>query len=208
MAKICYIVGAGDNVGLDFVPQQDDYLIAVDGGYRYLQERGLYPDLIIGDFDSLEEMPQHPNVVALNKEKDDTDMAAALQEGMEKGYQVFKIYGGTGGRFEHTVGNMQLLAALSQKGMRGFLIGHEWIMTAVTDGSIEFDESYKGYISVFSHTEESRGVYEKNLKYELHDAVLTNIVPLGVSNEFTGKKSKISVEKGTLIIIYSENKER
>ncbi len=201
--KICYIVGAGENCGLDFMPGQEDYLIAVDGGFRYLQEKNMNPDMVIGDFDSLPEPPSHPNVIVLDKEKDDTDMAVALAEGIQKGYQVFKIYGGTGGRFEHTLGNMQLLAALSQKRMKGFLIGRDWVMTAITDGSIEFDSSYQGYISVFSHSNESRGVYEKNLRYELQDAVLTNTFPLGVSNEFIGKKSRVSVEKGTLILVYN-----
>lgn len=204
--KICYVVGAGENCGLDFLPQPGDYLIAVDGGFDYLQEKGLCPDLVIGDFDSVREKPSHSNVVVLNREKDDTDMGAALDVGIEKGYREFRIYGGTGGRFDHTIGNIQLLAALSQKGKKGFLIGREWIMTAVTDGSIEFDSSYEGYISVFSHSDESRGVYEENLKYKLQDAVLTNTFPMGVSNEFIGKESRITVEKGTLLLVFNVRK--
>jgi len=30
--KICYVIGAGENYGLDFCPKPDDYVIAADGG--------------------------------------------------------------------------------------------------------------------------------------------------------------------------------
>ena len=30
--KICYVIGAGENYGLDFHPEPDDYVVAADGG--------------------------------------------------------------------------------------------------------------------------------------------------------------------------------
>ena len=41
----------------------------------------------------------------------------------------------------------------------------------------------------------------KGLKYELEDAELTNRFPLGVSNEFVGKRSSVIVGEGTLILV-------
>lgn len=37
---ICYIVGAGENYGLDFVLKKEDFVIAADAGFRHLQDRG------------------------------------------------------------------------------------------------------------------------------------------------------------------------
>lgn len=51
-------------------------------------------------------------------------------------------------------------------------------------------------------TDKSIGVDIKGLKYELENAELTNHFPVGVSNEFTGSKSSISVSDGTLLIVY------
>lgn len=199
---ICYIVGAGENYGVQISPRADDFVIAADAGFQVLEQSGINMDLVIGDFDSLPFVPNHSEVITLKKEKDDTDMRAAVQEGLKAGYETFHIYGGTGGRIEHTIANMQLLAELSLGGKRGFLFGEDYIITALTNGTFSFPDHVSGYVSVFAHSERAEGVWLRGLKYELQDAVLTNSYPLGVSNEFIGKESSISVRTGTVLIVF------
>lgn len=199
--NICYVVGAGTFYGKDFAPHNGDLVIAADGGYRTLTERGVPINLVVGDFDSMGSRPDHPNVVDLPVEKDDTDMMAALRMGLERGFQVFRLYGGTGGRVDHTLANLQTLAWLSRQGCRGTLVGDGWSATCITDDCLEFDETYRGLISVFCMGERAEGVWLHGLKYPLRDAVLTHDFPLGVSNEFTGVASRISVSRGTLLVV-------
>lgn len=54
---ICYVVGAGDCIGLEFQPLAEDLVIAADAGLEYLEQSGIAVDLIIGDFDTLENAP-------------------------------------------------------------------------------------------------------------------------------------------------------
>ena len=82
---ICYVVGAGENYGLDFKPEKEDYVIAADAGLHYLEEKGTDPDLIVGDFDTLNYVPDKGNVLKLPAEKDDTDMFMAVKEGIKAG---------------------------------------------------------------------------------------------------------------------------
>lgn len=199
---ICYVVGAGENYGLDFIPQAEDCVIAADAGFAALEQRGMQIDIVIGDFDTLSFVPNHPNAIVLNREKDTTDMWSAVREGVKKGYERFHIYCGTGGRIDHTIANMQLLAELSQSGKRGFLFGKDYIITAVTNGMLELPALASGFVSVFSHSDRAEGVCIEGLKYELQEALLTNSFPLGVSNEFIGQKGKISVANGTLWIVF------
>lgn len=199
---ICYVVGAGENCGIDFMPTQKDVVIAADAGIKYLEERRIAADLIIGDFDTLRFIPKQPNVIALNTEKDDTDMFAAIREGIKLGYETFHIYCGTGGRIDHTIANLQMLAYLSEHGKQGFLFDNNNVITSISNSKISFNEIPSGYISVFSCSERAEGVCLQGLKYKLENAVLVNTFPLGVSNEFIGKKSSISVKCGTLIIVF------
>ena len=198
----CILVGAGERTEDVFSPGPEDLVIAADGGYGWLAEQGVEAGLVVGDFDSLSAPPRHPNVVRLPVEKDDTDTMAALRMGMERGYRHFRIYGGTGGRFDHTLANLQILAWLSRQGCQGRLYAKDWIASAVTDGALSFGPERRGTISVFSQSDRSEGVYLEGLKYPLTDATLTNDFALGVSNEFTGRPARVSVARGTLLVVW------
>lgn len=202
MSKICYIVGAGENYGLDFSVQDGDVVIAADGGYTALVQAGIKPDVAIGDFDSLGAAPEMDQVITLPTVKDVTDTWAAIDWALGKGYEEFHLYGCTGGRIEHTFANIQTAADLAQKGMRCLIFGENQIISALANGNRTFPSRYSGYLSVFAFTDICRNVTLQGLKYELENAELTNRFPLGVSNEFIGRSAVVSVGQGIAILVY------
>jgi len=198
----CFCIGAMsfDNFGFDIGPK--DFVIAADGGLRNCEKFGIKPDIILGDFDSLGYVPDGKNVKQLPVEKDVTDMYKAALTGVEHGYKVIALFGGVGGRPDHTFANIALLADLADRGCKAFMFSDDYVIVALKNDSISFHKSLKGTISVFSFTNKSTGVCEKGLKYTLSNACLTNKFPLGVSNSFIGEEAEISVKRGTLIIMY------
>jgi thiamine pyrophosphokinase len=202
----CYIFGAGEHYGAPPGFPPGSFVIAADGGLAYLDRHGVSPDIIVGDFDSLPGFAPDgfpaAGVVSLPREKDDTDMAAALKEGGRRGFRVFHIYGGTGGRLDHTLANIQCIAELAGRGGRGYLYGEDIVVTAIRDGTLDLPAGIRGIVSVFCHSDSAYGVCERGLKYSLTDAALRSTYPLGVSNELTGEPARISVRSGTLIVIY------
>lgn len=202
MNKVCHIIGAGDFSEKEILRNKNDIIIAADGGLKSLENIGITPDFVIGDFDSLHYQPESDNVITLPCEKDITDTQAAIEKGLTMGCNYFKIYGGTGGREEHTIANIQNLVKLSMSGYKGEIIDKNKIITVLHNGKLEFDKNHKGFISVFSHSDKSIGVNETGLKYALSNMTLTNFEPLGVSNEFIGEMAVVEVKNGTLLIIY------
>lgn len=198
---ICYVIGAGDFGSGTIERQEGNYIIAGDGGFRYCRKKGIWPDLVVGDFDSLGYLPEHPNVLAAKPEKDDTDMRLAVREGIRRGFRQFRIFGGTGGRLSHTMANIQLLAELAEEGIQAELVGENSRIWVIENSSMQFPAETRGYLSVFSMGEKAEGVTLTNLKYPLSEAVLTNHFALGVSNEFTGLPAVVSVKNGTLLLI-------
>ena len=202
MKKVCIIVGAGECGGIMIENRNNTLVIAADAGYETLKRQNISPDITIGDFDSLKKTPQTDNLILLPIEKDDTDMAAAVKEGMKQGCKTFYLYGGCGGREDHTFANYQLLLYIAEAGGCGFLIGETTVSTVIKNSSFSFDEEKRGVISVFAVGGKAVGVDIKGLKYKLENSVLEPSFPLGVSNKFIGEKSEISVRNGALLIMF------
>ena len=112
----CYIVGAGDFTPRGFAPVPGDLVLAADGGYRALYSLGYTPDLLLGDFDSLGDLPLPPDLPVLRfpARKDDTDTGLALRHGLDRGFRDFALYGCAGGRVDHLLANLQSMARVSR----------------------------------------------------------------------------------------------
>ena len=93
----------------------DDFLIAVDGGLRYLVALGLTPNLIIGDLDSADPddverfESQGVEVHRYPIEKDETDLELALQTAIDLNPASIQVIAALGGRLDQTLGNIFLL---------------------------------------------------------------------------------------------------
>lgn len=202
--KTCYIIAAGDATEIKINKSENDIIIACDAGLRHCERNNIFPDVVIGDFDSLGFVPGNENTIVLPVEKDDTDTSFAVKYAMKKGYSRFVIFAGMGGkRPEHTYANIALLAFISKNGGVGYLVDNNNTVTAITDSQICFRSGLSGDISVFSFESESHGVTEKGLLYSLENATIRNCDIVGVSNSFTGTESIVSVKNGTLIIYFS-----
>jgi thiamine pyrophosphokinase len=192
---------AGDFTGLATTLGEKDYIIAADGGLTHTQRLGLTPNYVMGDFDSLGYVPE--NAATFPVEKDDTDAMLAVRHGLKLGYRQFLLYGSLDGpRLDHTVANFQTLQFLADHGAVGYLIGKTQMVTVVQNETVTFPTGTTGILSIFCLGADAEGVSLSGLKYNLENAALTAGFPLGVSNHFTTQEAKISVENGSLLLIY------
>lgn len=211
MAGKCVIIGAGDLTMGEISLEKEDYVVAVDGGLSYCSILNVEPDKIIGDFDSIsqrekeavlglqEQMPEL--VLQLPEMKDDTDMLAALKYGLELGYRDFRIYAGTGGRFDHTFANVQCLLYLKNHGAVGYLVDGTGMMLVLQNEAVHFQKGLEGVLSLFSLGKTAKGVTIRGMRYTLDNYTLTNDYPIGISNEFIGEEAVIQVEEGELLCV-------
>lgn len=208
----CYIVGAGDFTPRGFAPVPGDLVLAADGGYRALYSLGYTPDLLLGDFDSLGDLPLPPDLPVLRfpARKDDTDTGLALRHGLDRGFRDFALYGCAGGRVDHLLANLQSMARVSRLGATIRLAAPEydaWALTGPAPSTPAPDASAPDasgpaphapdgpaatltlpdrpggtLVSVFCHGDRAEGVTLTGLSYPLDGADLTGDFPLGVSN--------------------------
>ncbi|MBQ9704177.1 MAG: thiamine diphosphokinase [Clostridia bacterium] len=199
----CYIICALD-CAPDFKAKEGDLIIGADRGYLNLIRQGIMPHIVMGDFDSYPGEIECENIVRFPVVKDDTDSAIAIKYAKEQGYKKIVVYGAIGGDLDHTIANIAHCANYTEKGIDISFVDNSNVLFAIHNSKIKFSSEAKGRISVFSYGEKSEGVYEKGLFYILDNATLYSNIPLGVSNEFIGEKSEISVKNGTLLIYTSK----
>ena len=197
----CIIFCAAEFDSLAAPLEPGDYLLAADGGVRHLEKLNLRPHGIIGDFDSLGYIPA--NAAVFPVEKDDTDAMLAARKGLELGFREFLFYGSLDGpRLDHTIANFQTLQFLADRGATGYLVGRDYIITVIKNGTLSFPAQAEGILSLFCLGPDAHGVTLKGLYYPLENSTLTAGFPLGVSNHFTGESAQITVENGSLLAMW------
>ncbi len=198
--KTCYIVGAGD-FELCFTPGCDDLVIAADGGYSSLRKKGIRCDLLVGDMDSISEVASGVELIKFPVEKDETDMYLSYLEGLRRGYEMFEIYGGTGGRSDHTFANYCLLLSIKNNGGNAALYSDTEVAYVLKNERVRVSGIPQKKLSVFAIGGAAVGVNIKGLYYELSDGTLTPDFPLGVSNSFVTDTAEIEVKNGAVLVI-------
>lgn len=198
----CFIFAAGTFYGLRERPSGDDFVIAADAGYQICRQEHIEPDLLLGDFDSMEPPAGAEHVVRLPVEKDDTDTLAAARAAVEQGCGTVCIYGGTGGRrLDHTLANFQTLLFLRRRNVRGLLYDNDFVWTVIEDEALTVRRTVeRGLFSAFCLGDRAEGVSETGFQYPLRDAVLTPDFPLGVSNRILEPEAVVSVRRGALAV--------
>ena len=199
----CCIFGAGDYHGerLDLV--KDSYVIAADGGLLHTARYGIQPGLAVGDFDSLGSLPQGVKTLTFPVMKDDTDMALAVKEALDYGCDSFYLFGGMGGRLDHTLANMSLVLSLAGQGKSAYLIGKDCVITSLCAGEkLWFSSACRGTLSVFAAGDRAEGVTLSGLLYPFTNGCLTNERALGVSNHFTAEAATVTLTSGKLYLLW------
>ena len=101
-------------------------------------------------------------------EKDDTDSMLAVRHGLKLGYKEFFLYGALdGARLDHALANYQTLLFLAEHRARGYLVGNDYIVTALKNGEMTFSAAAEGILSVFCLGADAHGVTLENLKYQI-----------------------------------------
>ena len=209
----CIIMCAGEFVPVSPAVQEGDLVIAADNGLVYLDRLGTAPDLVIGDFDSLnaegrvllsQAQENSGAVIVLPREKDDTDTLAAVKEGFRRGFTTFYLYCALGGRVDHTMANIQTLIYIREHGGKGYIMDRNQMLFVIRNESRTFHRGFGGTFSLFAMDTVVRDVTIRGMKYPLEHADITNSFPIGISNEIRPEtEASVTVGDGTALVCVS-----
>lgn len=186
-----------------------DKVIAADSGLLYAKQLGIQPDIILGDFDSCDKrvMDQFSTEekMLFPCEKDDTDTGLAMQKAMEMGADEVLLFGATGTRIDHMLGNIGQLVFAFQQGVKATIIDRYNRLRILEDKTVVTKkEQFGKYISLIP-IDRVEGVTLTGFHYPLKDDTLVFHETWGISNELEAEEGIIQKRTGTLLMIESQD---
>lgn len=193
--------------------EKPDVCIAVDSGMEFFRRAKLLPDIIVGDFDSVEEDTmayfqscQKIKWKTLNPKKDDTDTECAVRMAVFSGAKSITLLGATGTRIDHMLGNIELLGIGLEHGVPMQIVDAKNKIRMIRRGiTIQKRNQYGNYVSLLPYTSEVTGLTLKGFLYPLDRYTLTGFCSIGISNEIAEEKAEISFENGILLVIEAKD---
>jgi thiamine pyrophosphokinase len=196
-----------------FSPDEDDIVIAADGGAHHCLALGLYPAFVIGDLDSLSEndlenLRRHgAQIVQFPTRKDYTDLELAISYAQDLGADEILILGALGSRWDQTLANLLLPAGFPSAKIR------------LVDGNQEFYYIRAGEtaclsgrpgdtVSLIPLCGEAQGISTRNLEYPLENEPLQLGSTRGVSNVLTADHAQVTLGEGWLVCVIQHQTDR
>ena len=198
----------GSYSGLQKEITEDDYIVAVNGGYRHIEKLDLKPDVIIGDMDSiqpedLKNLKLHNiKIIRYPREKDETDLELALDYVIAQDFNRIVIVAALGGRLDQTLTNLFLLTDPKLRGRRVMLFdGVEYVFLIESNTKLECNIGDR--ISLVPILGRVDGVVTNGLNYPLNNETLFPEKGRGISNEVLSKNVEIKIKTGRLLCIHT-----
>lgn len=190
--------------------QDVDKVIAVDGGSRHIDKLGLQPDILLGDFDSIDGydafLSKYPEVEVIQfpPRKNFTDSELAVEYAVELAPEKVTIVGCFGTRMDHTMATVMLLKKFLDAGIDARMLNEKNEIRLI-DSDCELEGKVGELMSLVPISLQVTGIYLHGFEYPLVDATLKLGGSTGISNVFASERAKIELREGLLLVFKSRD---
>lgn len=182
------------------LPDTSNYemIFCTDGAFRYLKNLNIKPDVISGDFDSLElkDFPTDIEIIT-TPDQNDTDFVKILTIIQEKGFTNIDVFGASGRQQDHFLGNLN--AAFRFKNVLNIVFYDNYSSYFFTEKYTELEGYFGRTISLIPFPE-CKNITTKGLEFPLNKEDLNLLSRIGTRNKSIDDKVTIEFESGDLVI--------
>lgn len=182
-----------------------DY-IGIDRGALIAIRQGIQLQCAIGDFDSIneeekEEVTRHCPIEELPFHKDETDTEQGIFYALQQGYDDIILYGGIGGRLDHTLANLYLLM---NRDLPLTLMDEHHEIKVLKKGIYQIPKRFT-YLS-FLALEDSQ-ITETGVAYPLYERSINTKDIYPISNEILQNHADVTIHYGRVLMIQCEDEQ-
>ena len=202
------LLAGGDPVveGLRSMLPEGATVVAADSGLEQAARLGLTVAVVVGDFDSVDlaaladaeragvAVERHPAA------KDHTDLELAVLTAERLGAKRVVVVGGWGGRIDHALANLLVLAAPRYAALHLEAVGTGGRVVAVHDRA-ELTGAPGDLVTLLAVGGPAHGVTTRGLQYPLRGETLEPGATRGVSNVLLEQRATVELTSGALLAI-------
>lgn len=191
------------------------HILVIDGALEAADMLGLCPEVILGDFDTVDSAllaryRTNPDIVFETHDpvKNETDTELALDYAIAHGAEHITILGALGGRMDHAIANIQGMLPVLKTGVSCEILDEQNRITLLDSRktvTFKREESFGKYISFIPLTEKAEGITMEGFAYPLQDFTMTLGSSRGISNELAAEEAGVSFDRGVLLCIESRD---
>ncbi|HNS02148.1 MAG TPA: thiamine diphosphokinase [Anaerolineae bacterium] len=188
-------------------PQAGDLVLAADGGANLCLAWGWPVDAVVGDMDSITAEARRQLEArgvpfsVWPTAKDETDLELALRLALARGASDLVIAGALGGRIDHTLGNLALLALPSLAHLPTCIADGDQTIWLVR-GRMTIAGQPGDTLSLLPFGGDAHGVSVSGVHWPLHEAELPLGPSLSISNRMVASQAEITLRAGLLLAVH------
>ncbi len=174
-----------------------DKVICADGGFSVCPVK---PDVLVGDFDSIDIVPDGIEIVRHNPRKNDTDGTLAVNYAIEQlSAAEIDLYGVFGGRNDHVLGNLTLLSLGESLGAKT-VAKEQDVVVHLAKGKTKLEVTKGKIVSIIPYGGRATVTSSTGLDYPLENLTLTSLDTRGISNVATASTISFDVTDGAVLV--------
>ena len=185
-----------------------DITIGADSGVDHALAAGWHVDVVVGDLDSIDPRSLEAatasgaSIIRYRTDKDATDLELALRHALSLGADRVDVAGGGGGRLDHHLANMLLIAHRDFAALNLQMITAAARLLPVHGGQRRTVPAAVGdIVTIVAVGGDATGVTTAGLEYSLDDAPLPASSSRGVSNVAVTGNPTVEVRSGTILVV-------
>lgn len=188
--------------------RDDDYWVAADGGALHCLALGRRPDVVVGDFDSLDTALVEQFAASGTKierhavAKNQTDLELAIERAIHDGAREIWLVAATGGRLDQSLANLLILAQREWPVQLKVFSQGQIAQVLRSEERLELYDRIGATLSILPLTQQVTGITYRGMAYPLENATLQLGSTRGISNEIIASPASLEIQSGMLLVVY------